>query len=271
MLPGVYLAYKKNKTAYYRASLTYHSKHISLGSYELEATAHQAYLQALDILSDLRIPMASLDTDHGPLLFEKKIALLNFRDNQIYFKNPIYLKQNYFLYYISPHDELKFDADDLFYYSSHKIMRRKGHLFVSDYGMQVNILSRYGIRNFAVAGRDYRFVNGDSSDFRYSNLEIINPYYGVIPMMRHNIVQFKAQIHIIGNHVIGLYSTLEEAAVAYNKAVDAARHYGIEKNYFTNYIQELSPQEYAQLYARLSISSKLLTYLKGQAPIRSKP
>lgn len=266
MLPGVFIAYKKNKTAYFRASITYRNKHISLGSYDLEITAHQAYLQALDILSNTSVTLANLDTDPGPLLFEKKVTLLNFRDNHIYFKNPIYLKQNYFLYYISPHDELKFDADDLFYYSSHKIMRRKGHLFVSDYGMQVNILSRYGIRNFAVAGRDYRFVNGDPSDFRYSNLEIINPYYGVTRIIRQNTVLFKAQIHIIGSHVIGIYSTQEEAAVAYNKAVDTARHYGIQKNYFTNYIQELSAQEYAKLYARLSISSKLITYLKTLAP-----
>ncbi|MCI8280620.1 MAG: hypothetical protein HFI76_02710 [Lachnospiraceae bacterium] len=265
MLPGVYLAYKKNKTAYYRASITYRNKHISLGSYELETTAHQAYLQALDILSGAGITLSGLDTESGPLLFEKKIALLNFRNNHIYFKNPIYLKQNYFLYFISPHDELKFDADDLFYYSSHKIMRRKGHLFVCDYGMQVNILSRYGIRNFAVAGRDYRFVNGDPSDFRYSNLEVINPYYGVMRILRQNTVQFKAQIHIAGNHVIGLYPTQEEAAVAYNKAVDTARYYGIQKNYFTNYIQELSPQEYARLYAKSSISAKLIAYLKDQA------
>ena len=55
-------------------------------------------------------------------------------------------------------------------------MRRGGHLFVADYGMQVNIASRYGIKNFAVENRDYRFVNGNDHDFRYANIEILNTY-----------------------------------------------------------------------------------------------
>lgn len=263
MLPGVYIAYKKNGTAYYRSSITFQNRHISLGSYPTEAAAHQAYLQAAEILSSPRITLSSLDQEPDCLLFEKKIALLNFRDNHIYFKNPIYLKQNYFLYFISPQDELKFDADDLFYYSSHKIMRRKGHLFVSDYGMQVNILSRYGIKNFAVAGRDYRFVNGDETDFRYSNLEIINRYYGVcrIQSKNGNRIQYKARIHITGSHVVGIYPTEEQAAIAYNKAADLAKGCGIAKNYTTNYISDLSGEEYARLYEKTPISQKLLDYL----------
>ncbi len=265
MLPGVYLAHKKNGAPYYRASITFQNKHISLGSYENEASAHEAYRQAAALLLEKTISLASLDHAPGPLLFEKKVALLNFRDNHIYFKNPIYLKQTYFLYYLAPHEELKFDADDLFYYSSHKIMRRGGHLFVSDYGMQVNILSRYGIRNHAVAGTDYRFVNGDSSDFRYSNLEVINPYYGVKQIHSKNRLCYKVQLHIIGTHVVGTYPTLEQAAVAYNKAVDLARSFGIAKNYTTNYIAELSAQEYAQLYTELPVSPKLLAYFKHRA------
>lgn len=265
MLPGVYLAHKKNGDPYYRASITFQNKHISLGSYADESAAHRAYRQAAELLFDASHSLDSLEHTPGPLLFEKKVALLNFRDNHIYFKNPIYLKQTYFLYYLAPHEELKFDADDLFYYSSHKIMRRGGHLFVSDYGMQVNILSRYGIRNHAVAGKDYRFVNGDTTDFRYSNLEVINPYYGVQQIRCQNSLCFKAQLHITGTHVIGTYPTLEQAAVAYNKAVDLAKSFGIEKNYTTNYIAELSAQEYARLYTDLSVSPKLLTYLKHKA------
>lgn len=85
------------------------------------------------------------------------MILINFRDNGIYFGTPIYARSKFFYYYLSPTDVLKFDIDDLFYYSSRKIMKRNGHLFVADYGMQVNILNRYGIRNFAVAGKDYLF------------------------------------------------------------------------------------------------------------------
>ena len=58
----------------------------------------------------------------------------------------------YFSYYLSENEELKFDIDDLFYYSNHKIMRRGGHLFVSDYGMQISILSRYEIMLHKVNG-----------------------------------------------------------------------------------------------------------------------
>ena len=53
-------------------------------------------------------------------------------------------------------------------------MRRGNHLFVAEYGMQTNIHSRYGIKNFAREGIDYQFVNGDRKDFRYSNIEIFN-------------------------------------------------------------------------------------------------
>ena len=36
MLPGVYEAYKKDHSLYYRSSITCRGKHISLGSYETE-------------------------------------------------------------------------------------------------------------------------------------------------------------------------------------------------------------------------------------------
>lgn len=262
MLPGVYTAQKKDGSTYYRSNITYRNKHISLGSYSTEQLAHLAYQEAMVLLTTPTITLDTLETAASNLLFEKKISLLNFRDNHIYFKNPIYLKQNYFLYFIAPHDELKFDADDLFYYSSHKIMRRKGHLFVSDYGMQVNILSRYGIKNFAVCGKDYRFVNSDTTDFRYSNIKIINKYYGVSRISRKNQTLYKVKLNIIGTHVIGEYSSEILAAVAYNKAVDLARAHGITKNYTTNYIIELSPREYADTYTQVSVSPKFLAYLK---------
>ena len=184
MLPGAYLAQKKDGTSYFRSSITYRGKHISLGSYSFEEEAHHAYRIASDLFQNKRITPDDAEQFSGILDFEKIISILNFRDHQIYFKTPIYLKNKYFLYYLSPHQELKFDVDDLFYYSSHKIMQRKGHLFVNDYGMQVNILSRYGIKNFAVPGKDYIFINGDCHDFRYSNLHIINQR---IQILRHRL------------------------------------------------------------------------------------
>ena len=128
MLPGAHLAFKKDKTAYYRSSITFCNKHISLGSFSSEQEAHQAYLEASHLLSDFSTTIDDVFSLPTILSFNKVISLLNFRDNHIYFKNPIYLRNNYFVYYLSPFEEFKFDIDDLFYYSSHKIMRRQGHL-----------------------------------------------------------------------------------------------------------------------------------------------
>ena len=50
MLPGVYQAQKKDKTIYYRASITYRNKHISLGSFDNEDSANRAYHTADTIL-----------------------------------------------------------------------------------------------------------------------------------------------------------------------------------------------------------------------------
>lgn len=261
MLPGVYIAHKKNGDTYYRSSITYKNKHISLGSFPTEDEANTAYMEAGKLLTDLQITIDTVFSHHTILKFDKVISLLNFRDNNIYFKTPIYLRNNYFVYYISRSDELKFDIDDLFYYSSHKIMRRKGHLFVNDYGMQVNILSRYGIKNYGTAGRDYYFANDDATDFRYSNIIIINKYYGVTQYLKNEIPRYKVRIHINGNYTIGIYRTEEKAAIAYNKAVDLARSYGINKNFPTNYIDNLSPKEYAEIYSKIKISAKYMEYL----------
>ena len=160
MTQGVSIATKKDGTVYYRAGLYYKNKHISLGSYADETTAGNAYLEALAILGSLDQTPEDYVEQESTLPFEKIIVLLNFRNNGIYFKNPIYLRNGYFSYYLSRTEELKFDVDDLFYYSGRKIQKRQGHLFVSDYGMQYSILSRYGIRPYAVAGRDYQLSMG---------------------------------------------------------------------------------------------------------------
>ncbi|MEG0961729.1 MAG: hypothetical protein RR139_03525 [Lachnospiraceae bacterium] len=261
MLPGVYIATKKNGTLYYRSNITFSNKHISLGSYSTEHLAHQAYQEAGSLLYDLSVSLEDSFLFSTILPFDKVISLLNFRDNHIYFKTPIYLKNNFFLYYVSKQDELKFDIDDLFYYSSHKIMRRLGHLFVSDYGMQVNILSRYGIKNYAVMGRDYCFVNEDTTDYRYSNIIIINPYHGVTKSSLKGIVSYQAKIHINGTFIVGTYPTVEIAAIAYNKAADLAKNNGISKNFQTNYIDNYSPREYAEIYSTVKISKKYTNYL----------
>lgn len=260
MLPGVYLAKKKSGDSYYRASITYRGKHISLGSYSSEADASRAYQSACDILSDTSIWQIDRYPASSVLPFDKWVVLINFRDNRIYFKNPIYLKKRYFLYYIDMETWLKFDADDLFYYAHHKIIKRGGHLFVSDYGMQVNILSRYGIKNYAVPGRDYIFSNGDPHDYSYGNIKIINHYHGVTKTVRNGTIQYLAKIHINGDYQIGYYQTEVEAAIAYNKAALLLRNCGITRKFPNNFIEGMDEITYASLFQKLRISKRLLAY-----------
>lgn len=265
MLPGVYLNKKKDGTPLYRASITHKGRHISLGSFPDEQTAHLAYLEASSLFSTTQPAKSLLEHFHEVrhiLPFEKWVVLLNYRDNDIYIKTPIYLEHRFFTYYYSQNCRYKFDVDDLFYYSNHKIMKRGGHLFVADYGMQVNILSRYGIKNYAVPGRDFRFVNGDDTDFRYRNIEIINRYYGVTKQHLKGRDVYLAKIHINGDYIIGRYPTENEAAAAYNRAAALLQEQGVNKNFSMNYIEGLSGIEYANLLTKVRISRKIRNFNK---------
>lgn len=262
MLPGVYEAKHKDGSVYYRSNITYKNKHISLGSFNSEKEANQAYRAANSILSGNDTIENSFYFTYA-LAFEKIVSLINFRDNKLYISTPIYLRKNYFSYYLSISQELKFDIDDLFYYSSHKIMQRQGHLFVNDYGMQVTIQSRYGIKSHAVCGRDYKFANDDPTDFRYSNIIIINKYHGVTQIETDGLPKYKVKLHINGNHTIGTYNSEDKAAIAYNKAIDMARAVGIKRNYPENYIESMSAKEYADVYTQLKVSKKFTEYLNS--------
>ncbi len=257
-LPGVYRTTLKNGTVSYRASMTHRKKHISLGSFPAETAAHEAYLFARKILEDDSVGL--LDYYEGsPLSFEKWVVLINLRDNGIYFSTPVYLMKTYFIYYLDPESELKFDLDDLFYYSSHKIMRRGKHLFVSDYGMQITLPSRYGIKSYGVEGKDFLFVNGDALDFRYENIRILNNYHGVCFIRKREKKKYRARIHVKSYYLIGYYETALEAAVAYNKAADIIREKNPGKNYMLNYINELNDGEYAAFYDKIKIADKIYT------------
>lgn len=260
-LEGVFLTKKKDDSVYYRSSVTYQGKHISLGSYHTALMAHKAYLEANRILRDPIIPALTDYTSENTLPFAKWVVLLNFRINKMYFSTPIYIRPYYFYYYYSQELILKFDIDDLFYYASHKIMKRGGHYFVADFGMQVNILNRYGIKNYAVLGRDYLFKNGDTTDFRRENLIIHNKYHGVVMRQKKNLVQYSARIHVIGNYLIGTYPTIEEAAIAYNKAIDILKRNGCTKNYVPNYLEDIPAATYANIYTKLPVSKKISSLL----------
>lgn len=260
-LEGVYPTRKKNGEVYYRSSMTCHRKHISLGSFTSAAMAHEAYLEA----GRLTAPDSTLSIDDytpdSPLPFEKWVCLVNFRDNGLYLGHPIYVRPRFFYYYLTPEHILKFDLDDLFYYSSHKIMRRGGHYFVADYGSQINVASRYGIKNYAVREKDYRFINGDPTDFRRENIEILNRYHGVRRTEKNGRSCYTVHIHIRGNYLVGTYETETEAAIAYNKAIDILRKRGLNKNFTPNYVEALTPSAYADLYSRLQVAPGIRHYL----------
>lgn len=257
-ITGVYETQLKNGTPSFRAGITVSRKHISLGSYNNSEDAGRAYTEACELMTS----PAGIDdySDTMALSFRKYVSLVNLRDNHIYFKSPIYLFKKHFMYYVDRDTILTFDADDLFYYSTKSIMKRGNHLFVADYGMQVNILSRYGIREHAVLGRDYYFVNDNRHDFRYGNIVIINKYYGVRRIIHNNRERFKAIIHINGDYVIGTYNSEDEAAIAYNKAAHILREKGVKKSFPENYPESLSAIAYASIYNSVKISARIRNY-----------
>ena len=126
--------------------------------------------------------------------------------------------------------------------------------------MQVNIASRYGIKNYAVPGVDFCFRNGDSTDFRRENLEIRNTYHGVRTIHKKGFYRYAVRIHINGYYRVGIYDDMTTAAIAYNKAVDVLHQNGLKKNFTLNYIDTVSPSQYAEIYSHLKISPKILAY-----------
>lgn len=271
MATGVYTAYKKDGTEYYRVSLTCQNKHISLGSFDDYKTAAAVYSEANAIVRDEKSShfvnaaekITSYSSCTSALAFEKFMILLNLRDNNIYIKTPVYLCDKYFLYFFSPEIVLTFDIEDLFYYSGHKIMSRGGYFFVNDFGMQTSILARFGIRSHSVKGKDYLFRNGDEHDFRYSNVAVVNRYNGVEQIEKNGRILYRTRIHINGNYTIGTYTSENEAAIAYNRAIDLlAKQLPDFKNYTRNYIEGLSHIEYASIYNTVKISRSFRHYIE---------
>lgn len=258
-LRGVSESFKKDGTKYYRSSITHQNKHISLGSYNSPFDANQAYWEGAILLTKKDMDLSQYNSTRI-LPYSKWVILTNFRDNNIYLTAPIYLRPNYFEYHLSCGNILKFSTDELFYYSKKQIMQRGRHFFVAEYGLQTNILNRYGIKNYGVEGRDYIFKNGDNMDFRFGNIKIINRYRGVTSKMTKSGMKYTARIHIIGNYTIGRYTSENEAAIAYNKAVDILKANGVKKKFVQNYIEDLSASDYANIYSNVNVSQKIMDF-----------
>ena len=95
LLPGVFQARKKNGDIYFRSSVTFRGKHISLGSFATQEEAHKTYTIALNLLKS-EIHFRPDDYRACELPFSKWVVLNNFKNNGIYIKTPIYLQTNYF-------------------------------------------------------------------------------------------------------------------------------------------------------------------------------
>jgi hypothetical protein len=264
MKAGVYVIPKKDGTTLYRASITVKEKHISLGSFSTEALAHSAYKEAHEVLKSGKDLFSYVDRyKEGKktfLPFEKTVVLINLRDNGVYIKNPVYLEKRYFLYLYSPEIIYTFDIDDLFYYSNHKIMKRGSHLFVADYGSQINIMSRYGVKPHGVQGRDYIFVNGDETDLRYANVEIVNHYNGVLKEIKNGLESYLVKIHVNGDIIVGRYNDEITAAAAYNKAAIILKRKGVGINFVQNYLDGLSEIEYVALLNKVRVSESIRNF-----------
>ena len=76
-------------------------------------------------------------------------------------------------------------------------------------------------------------------------------------------VYFRTRIHINGDFVVGDYETEYEAAVAYNKAADMVKDFGINIDFQQNYIEELSAIDYAKIYNKVKISKKIRDFVQG--------
>lgn len=260
MAAGVYKTLKKDGTTYYRVSITYKNKHISLGSSVDLDIATRRYKLATSILRNNRYLITDYNNTDQSLDFEKYVVIINFRDNGLYFKTPIYLSKHFFTYYLNQNIELEFDVDDLFFYSNHKIFKRGNYFFVNDYGMQMNILSRYGIRNYASKGKDYHFIDGNPYNLKYENIQIVNPYTGVEQVKTDGSVMYKAKIHLNGYVTIGHYKSINKAAIAYNKAVDfMLRYVTPDKGYSKNYIDSISKEEAEYFYTSIKLPDYLIS------------
>lgn len=244
----------KGSSTQYKVYFIFEGKKIYLGLFSSYETAELALQEANKIML---APRGTLEFTNLLIDYKKIICLCNFRDHKVYIKNPIYLYQTYFLYYVSKEIILTFDTKDLLYFSTYKIFKRGNYLYTQDSISQQNILSRFGIPNHSVMGKDYEFINGNIYDFRRSNLKVINNYKGVSQKIKGDQILYVASIYTSSTIIIGNYHSEIEAAIAYNKAIDLLKAQSITKEFTYNDIPFITKQEYDVVYNSITISPRI--------------
>ncbi len=258
---------QKNAIMRYKVYLLHQSKKIYLGLYSTKELAENALHEATCVMEN------PIDVTHYTCSFisyKKFISLCNFRDRHVYIKNPIYIYDNYFCYYLSQDVVLTFDMKDLFFFSTYKVCKRGNYLYMQDSITQQSILTRFGIPPHSVYGVDYQFKNGCMYDFRRDNLEIINSYKGVTRRQIKDKLIYVAKIFVHQNIIIGHYTSELEAAIAYNKAIDILLEKGIQRDYIKNSIPYLTLSEYNEIYNKLAISPCIKTPSKQKRVVSTK-
>ena len=253
----IYTSITKNVISY-KVYFTHNKKKLYLGIFPTEHMANTAVLEAERIMGSLKIiPNIQYINSFTALNYKKIVSLCNFRDNLKFIKNPIYICDGYFRYYISNNLFLIFDIKDLFFLSAYKIYKRGKYIYFQDNISQQNILSRFGIQNHSVVWKDYMFKNGNEYDFRRHNLQIINSYKGVSIKSKGTTNIYVANIFIDKNIILGHYSSEIEAAIAYNKATDLLTTSGCKKIFTKNEIHFLTKSEYDEIYNNIIVSDVL--------------
>lgn len=237
----------------YKVYFVYFGQKIYLGIFNTYEEAKNILTEANTIMSS---PSGLPDFSEFTLNYKKIICLCNLRDNKTYIKNPIYIYPTYFHYYLSKSSFLIFDLKELFYFSTYKIYKRGSYLYTQDSVSQQSILSRFGILNHSIVGKDYRFRNDNPNDFRQDNIEIINAYKGVTKKEKNNCTLYTSSIYIDKNIVLGHYSSEIEAAIAYNKAIDYLIGTGTTKNFVHNAIPFITKDEYQMIYEKIILSPR---------------
>ena len=99
---------------------------------------------------------------------------------------------------------------------------------------------------------DSMFTLNDAINTDY----FINRYNGVIKIFKNNMPFYQSKIHVNGDYLIGTYETENEAAIAYNKAIDILKKAGCNKNYTPNFL-DIPSSQYAVIYNAIPISEKV--------------